>query len=46
MKKNGEITIKGKNITIDGATNINLKARGEGQKYPAELVPRVFRRRL
>jgi len=28
MKKNGDITIKGKNITIQGSSNINVKASG------------------
>jgi type VI secretion system secreted protein VgrG len=29
MKKNGDITIKGKNITIDGSGKINVKASGD-----------------
>ena len=28
MKKNGDITIKGKNITIQGSSNVNVKASG------------------
>ena len=29
MKKNGDITIKGKNITLDGSGKINVKAAGD-----------------
>ncbi len=29
MKKNGEITIKGKDITIDGSGKINVKASSD-----------------
>jgi len=29
LKKNGEITIKGKNITVDGSGKINIKASGD-----------------
>jgi len=29
MKKNGDITIKGKNITLDGSGKINVKASGD-----------------
>ena len=41
MKKDGTITIKGKDITIDGSGKINIKAKGnithEGSEDPAEL---------
>jgi type VI secretion system secreted protein VgrG len=29
MKKNGEITIKGKDITLDGSGKINVKASSD-----------------
>ena len=44
MKKDGTITIKGKDITVDGSGKINVKAEQqhhhEGSEDPAELMRR------